>query len=216
MAEASRPGFVRRTWRALASPSARWSVLSLLVGGIVIGAGGVIFTDVMVKATGTVEFCGNACHSMQAFTLPEYKESSHYSNKAGVSATCADCHIPHSYPAKLFYKARAGIKDIIGESTGVIATQEKYEKERWRMASHVWAEMKANDSANCRHCHDWDRMALSEQRPMAQSRHEKARKSGGTCIDCHKGIAHKEAEEPAQPAGRQSEKAGGGEKAAAK
>ena len=216
MADASGPGFIKRAWRALTSPSARWSVLSLVVLGVVVGAGGVILTDVMVKQTGTVEFCGNACHSMQAFTLPEYKESSHYTNKAGVSASCSDCHVPHSYPAKLFYKAKAGIKDAIGEAAGVIATQEKYNKERWRMANNVWAEMKANDSANCRHCHDWDRMALSEQRPMAQSRHEKARKSGGTCIDCHKGIVHSEPEEPEQPAERKSEEAGKGEKAAAK
>lgn len=207
MADSSNPGFIRRCWRALTSPSARWSVLALVVAGIVIGAGGVIFTDVMVKRTGTVEFCGSACHSMKAFTLPEYKESSHYSNKAGVQATCADCHIPHSYPAKIFYKAQAGIRDIIQETRGVISTQEKYEKERWRMANQVWDEMKANDSANCRHCHDWDAMAISKQKSVAQRQHEKARKSGGTCIDCHKGIAHKEPEEPAQPAERTSEKA---------
>jgi nitrate/TMAO reductase-like tetraheme cytochrome c subunit len=209
MADASRPGFVKRTWRALTSPSARWSVLSLLVLGIVIGAVGVIFTDVMVKRTGTVEFCGGACHSMQAYTLPEYKESSHFSNQAGVRAGCADCHVPHSYPAKLFYKAQAGIKDIIGESTGVIATQEKYEKERWRMANHVWDEMKANDSANCRSCHSWDAMAIAKQKAMAQKLHDQASKSGGkmTCIDCHKGIAHKEPEEPAQPADAKGEKA---------
>jgi cytochrome c-type protein NapC len=67
--------------------------------------------------------------------------------------------------------------------------------------------MKANDSANCRHCHDWNAMAISKQKSVAQRQHEKARKSGGTCIDCHKGIAHKEPEEPAQPAERTSEKA---------
>jgi nitrate/TMAO reductase-like tetraheme cytochrome c subunit len=218
MADASRPGIIKRTWRALTSPSARWSVLALVVLGIVIGGGGVIVTDVMVKRTGTVEFCGEACHSMKAFTLPEYKESSHFSNKAGVQAGCADCHIPHSYPAKIFYKAQAGIRDIIQETRGVISTQEKYEKERWRMANHVWDEMKANDSANCRHCHDWNAMAISKQKPTAQKLHEQARKSGGkmTCIDCHKGIAHKEPEEPAQPADRKSEDSGKGDKAAAK
>jgi cytochrome c-type protein NapC len=68
--------------------------------------------------------------------------------------------------------------------------------------------MKANDSANCRTCHDWNAMALSAQKPRAQRAHEKARKSDGkeTCIDCHKGIAHKEPEEPAQPAERAAEK----------
>jgi nitrate/TMAO reductase-like tetraheme cytochrome c subunit len=208
MADASRPGLIKRCWRALTSPSAKWSVLALLVAGIVIGAGGVLFTDFMVKRTGTVAFCGEACHSMKAFTLPEYKESAHYSNKLGVRATCSDCHIPHSYPSKLFYKARAGIRDIVQEARGVISTKEKYEQERWRMANHVWDEMRANDSANCRTCHDWNAMALSAQSARAQSRHEKARKSEGktTCIDCHQGVAHKEPEEPAQPAGRAAEK----------
>jgi nitrate/TMAO reductase-like tetraheme cytochrome c subunit len=214
MADSSRPGIFKRTWRALTSPSARWSVLALVVLGIVIGAGGVIFTGFMVKRTGTVEFCGEACHSMQTFTLPEYKQGAHYSNKLGVQATCADCHIPHSYPAKLIYKAQAGIRDIIQETRGVLSTQEKYEKERWRMANHVWDEMKANDSANCRTCHDWNVMALSAQKPRAQRQHEKARKSEGkeTCIDCHKGVAHKEPEEPVQKSGD----AGKDEKAAAK
>jgi nitrate/TMAO reductase-like tetraheme cytochrome c subunit len=186
MADSSRPGFITRAWRALTSPSARWSVLALVVPGIVSGAGGVILTDVMVKRRDS-RVLRRSLHSMKAFTLPEYKESSHFSNKAGVQATCADCHIPHSYPSKLFYKAQAGIRDIIQETRGVIATQAKYEKERWRMANHVWEEMKANDSANCRHCHKWDSMAISKQKPMAQKLHEQARKSGGkmTCIDCH-------------------------------
>lgn len=214
MADASRPGPIRlrRAWRALTSPSARWPVLALAVAGIVLGAGGVLATDFMVQRTGTVEFCGESCHSMQAFTLPEYKESAHYSNKLGVRATCSDCHIPHSYPSKLLYKAQAGIRDIIAETRGVISTKEKYEAARWRMANHVWEEMKANDSANCRTCHDWDAMALSAQKPRAQRQHEKARKSAGkeTCIDCHRGVAHKEAEEPAQPAAPAAEKAAAG------
>ena len=37
----SRLGLFGRAWRALMSPSARWSVLALLVTGIVIGAVGV-------------------------------------------------------------------------------------------------------------------------------------------------------------------------------
>ena len=59
------PGFLRRTWRRLTTPSVKYSVLTLLVIGLVIGAGGVIATQVMVDKTGTNEFCGGACHSMQ-------------------------------------------------------------------------------------------------------------------------------------------------------
>ena len=196
----SQPGLIKRAWRALASPSAKWSVLSLLVIGIVIGAAGVIGTDAMVKATGTVEFCGGACHSMKAFTLPEYKQSAHFANHSGVIATCADCHVPHAYPEKLWYKAKAGIRDIVQESRGVIATAELYEKERWRLANAVWDEMKANDSANCRHCHVITADTVAKQKSAAQKMHKMVLEKKGTCIDCHKGVAHKEPEEPAAPA----------------
>jgi nitrate/TMAO reductase-like tetraheme cytochrome c subunit len=196
----SRPGLVRRAWRVLASPSARWSVLALLVTGILVGAAGVIGTAVMVETTGTVEFCGGACHSMKAFTLPEYKESVHFAGRTGVRATCADCHIPHGYPQKLWYKAKAGSRDLIQEARGVIATAGLYEKERWRMANAVWDEMKANDSANCRHCHAITPETVAKQKSAAQKMHKMVLEKKGTCIDCHKGVAHKEPEEPAQPA----------------
>ena len=199
-APASQPGWLRRAWRALTSPSAKWSVLSLLVIGVVVGAGVVIGTQLAVSATGTVEFCGSTCHSMNAFTLPEYKESAHYAGHSGVRATCADCHIPHGYPEKLWYKAKAGIRDVIQESRGEIATAELYEKARWRMANAVWSEMKANDSANCRHCHTISEETVAKQKSTAQKMHKMVLAKKGTCIDCHKGVAHKEPEEPAEPA----------------
>ena len=44
-------------------------------------------------------------------------------------------------------------------------------------------------------------MVLDEQRPRARGQHQSAVEEGKTCIDCHKGIAHKdvseELEEPA-------------------
>jgi nitrate/TMAO reductase-like tetraheme cytochrome c subunit len=187
-------------FRWLFSPSAKLSVFVLLLIGLLVGAASVIGTQVMVHYTGTTEFCGNACHSMQAFTLPEYKESVHYSNPSGVQAGCADCHIPHSYPGVLFYKAKAGMRDAYHEIRGTISTQEKYDKERWRMANHVWDEMRANNSANCRTCHSDKAMASSKQSASAQKNHRKLLTGEATCIDCHKGVAHKEPEEPEEPA----------------
>jgi cytochrome c-type protein NapC len=197
-----RPGWFRRTWRALTSPSAKWSILTLVVLGVLIGAVGVIGTEVMVAETGTVEFCGGACHSMKAFTLPEYQQRVHYAGRTGVRAACGDCHIPHAYPQKLWYKAKAGLHDIIQEMRGVIATAELYEKERWRLANVVWGEMKANDSANCRHCHVISAETVTKQNRAAQMMHKMVLDKKATCIDCHKGIAHKEPEEPAQPAAK--------------
>src|SRR4030095_7735405 len=97
----------RSTWKRLTTPSARWSVLALVVVGLLIGAGAVIGTQVMVAATGTDAFCGSACHSMQ-WVAKEHKQSGHYANRTGVRAGCHDCHIPDRYPELLWYKAKAG------------------------------------------------------------------------------------------------------------
>jgi nitrate/TMAO reductase-like tetraheme cytochrome c subunit len=164
-------------------------VLALLVLGLLIGAGTVIGTQVMVAVTGTNEFCGGACHSMQ-WVAKEYKESSHGINRTGVSAGCHDCHIPHSYPQLLFYKAKAGIKDVIGEVRGVINTEEKFKKARLDMAKHVWAEYKETNSANCRTCHKFTEAVLAKQKEFAQPMHKQVLEGAATCIDCHKGVGH--------------------------
>ena len=184
-----RPGLLKRAWRALTSPSARWSVLALVIVGLVIGAAGVIATQVMVARTGTNEFCGGACHSMQ-WVANEYKGSVPHVNRTGVTAGCHDCHIPHEYPELLWYKAKAGIHDAIAEMTGTISTEEKFKKERLRLAKMVWAEYKENNSANCRTCHVFSKEILAKQKDFVQPMHEQVLAGAATCIDCHKGIAH--------------------------
>lgn len=197
MAPTPKPGLFRRLFGWLFSPSARWPVFALLLVGLVVGAVGVIGTQVAVAVTGTNEFCGNACHSHTKFVYPEFKVSVHGSNRTGVQASCSDCHIPHSYPAKLFYKANAGIRDGINEMRGVISTQEKFEAKRWEMANHVWEEMRANNSANCRTCHTPEAMNSAKQSEDAVKQHKRFASGKATCIDCHTGVAHKEPEEPA-------------------
>ena len=185
-----RPGLIRRTWRGLRTPSARWSVGALVLIGLLVGAASVIGTQVMVAATGTNEFCGGACHSMQ-WVAAEYRQSVHFANHSAVRAQCHDCHIPHDYPQLLVYKAKAGIKDAIGEMRGVISTEEKFNKERARLANHVWDEYKANNSANCRTCHVFTAEVIAKQKDFVQPMHQQVLAGEGTCIDCHKGVAHK-------------------------
>jgi nitrate/TMAO reductase-like tetraheme cytochrome c subunit len=182
-------GFLARTWRRLTTPSARWSVLALVVIGAVIGAAGIVGTQVMVAATGTNEFCGGACHSME-WVATEYKHSGHYANRTGVQAGCHDCHIPHAYPELLWYKAKAGIHDAIEEARGTISTVEKFKKERSRLAKMVWTEFRETDSANCRTCHTFTPDVLAKQKEFAQQMHSTRKAENKTCIDCHTGIAH--------------------------
>lgn len=200
MNEPGRPGVIGRLWRGLFSPSARWSVFTLVLAGVVVGFVGVVGTQVAVHLTGTDEFCGTACHSHASFVFPEHQQSVHYTNRTGVRPACVDCHLPHTYPAKLIAKAKAGVVDMLGEMRGSIATKEKFEAERWRLANIVWDEMKANNSENCRSCHNpeaWDPQKQSED---AQKSHRKFKAGKATCIECHTGVAHKEPEEPPAPA----------------
>ena len=173
-----------------------WKWLS--IGGLLF-LGGVLFTAVFsvgLSYTNTTEFC-TSCHSMK-INLKEYKETPHYRNASGVRATCADCHVPKEFGPKIVAKVLA-YKDVLHEILGTIDTKEKFEAHRWEMANRVWAKMKATDSRECRTCHTWDSMDLSEQDKSARRRHGRAPDEGKTCIDCHKGVAHEEPDEPDEP-----------------
>ena len=161
-------------------------ILALL--GIVAIAGG--FT-VALESTNSMEFC-ISCHTMNQ-NYEEYKKTIHYSNKSGVRAICSDCHVPKkSWLHKMERKIIAA-KDIWAEITGVIDTPEKFEARRLIMANAEWARMKASDSEGCRNCHSFESMDIEAQDKMAGRKHSQAsmKETGKTCIDCHKGIAHK-------------------------
>jgi cytochrome c-type protein NapC len=163
---------------------------------VLVFSAGILFTGLFnmgLSATNEMEFC-TSCHSMKV-NLEEYKETVHYQNTSGVRATCSDCHVPKEFGPKMVAKVLA-YKDVLHEILGTIDTKEKYEAHRWDMASRVWAKMKATNSRECRSCHDFSQMDLSSQDRMARKRHSKAVDEGETCIDCHKGIAHTEPDEP--------------------
>ena len=163
---------------------------------IVVFVAGLVFAglfNVGISATNEMAFC-TSCHSMQV-PYQEYQESVHFKNAAGVQATCADCHVPKPFGPKMVAKVMA-YKDVLHEVLGTIDTPEKYEEHRWAMANRVWDKMRASDSRECRSCHDYGTMDLSEQDRMARKRHSAAMDEGKTCIDCHKGIAHEEPDDP--------------------
>lgn len=184
-----RGGIIAKTWYRLRRPSTRWSMLSLVVLGIVVGLVATVGTQAMVAVTGTDAFCGNACHSMQWVAM-EHRESIHGANRTGIRTGCHDCHIPKEYPYILWYKAKAGIRDVIGEMRGVIDTEEKFKKERLRMAQLVWEEYTSNNSRNCRYCHEFPAEALAKQKDHVQRMHKQALAGAVICTECHKGVGH--------------------------
>lgn len=165
----------------------------LLIGGI----GGIIFWggfNTAMEATNTMEFC-ISCHEMRDTVYEEYKTSIHYANASGVRAICSDCHVPHAWGPKVVRKIQAS-NEIWHKLRGSINTPEKFEAKRLELATHVWDAMKANDSRECRNCHSFEAMNFEHQRARSREKMEPVAlgtdlSGGSTCIDCHKGIAHK-------------------------
>ncbi|MCV6547206.1 MAG: NapC/NirT family cytochrome c [Cohaesibacter sp.] len=162
---------------------------TLLVVGFIVGIlfwGGFNWS---MEMTNNEEFC-ISCHEMEAHVFQEYRDTIHYANRTGVRATCPDCHVPKEWNHKVVRKIKAS-KELYYHFTGELDTKEKFEGKRLELATNVWEAMKTTDSRECRNCHDFGSMDLSAQENRASDLHQKALQSGGTCIDCHKGIAHK-------------------------
>ena len=175
-------------WASLKRPSAKYSLLTLLVVGFV---SGVIFWggfNTAMEATNTLEFC-ISCHEMRDTVYQEYKQTIHYSNRTGVRAICSDCHVPKDWVHKMARKIQAS-QEVYGKIMGTIDTPEKFEAKRLTLAEHEWKRMKDADSRECRNCHSFDGMNKEVQKQRARKQHELAQRDKQTCIECHKGIAH--------------------------
>jgi cytochrome c-type protein NapC len=176
-------------WAALRRPSAKYSLLGLLVVGFF---SGIIFWggfNTGMEATNTMEFC-IGCHEMRDNVYEEYKTTIHYSNRTGVRAVCSDCHVPKDWTHKIIRKIKAS-HEVWGKITGKIDTKEKFEANRMAMAEREWERMKARDSIECRNCHSFEAMSPELQKKTPYKKHMEAKAAGKTCIDCHQGIAHK-------------------------
>ena len=181
--------YFRKIWRDIGRPSLHYSIGALTLGGFVAGImfwGGF---NTALEASNSEEFC-ISCHEMQENVYQELRETIHFSNRSGVRATCPDCHVPHGWTDKIGRKMQA-TKEIWGKIFQTINTREKFLAKRRELAEHEWARLSANDSLECRNCHNYDFMDFTVQSPRASEQHSTSLASGEkTCIDCHKGIAH--------------------------
>ncbi len=196
---APRQGRIRRVWRwfrnlplirtALA-PAGTLSLAFLTLGGFLMG---VVFWggfNTALEATNTTAFCVS-CHEMRTNVYEELQGTIHFTNRSGVRAGCPDCHVPHEWTRKIARKMQAS-KEVWGHIFGSIATRDAFLHMRRHLAESEWARMKANDSLECRNCHSTVSMDLSRQNPRAANAHERFLFTNErTCIDCHKGIAHR-------------------------
>lgn len=183
----------------LLRPSIRYPLGALLIVGS--GAGIVLWGGFnwAMELSNTEAFC-ISCHEMRDNVYQEYRGTIHDANRSGVRAICSDCHVPKEWAHKVIRKVQA-TNELFHKIAGTVNTKEKFEAHRLELAQHVWDAMKATDSRECRNCHIMAGMDLEKQKPRARAQHLDAKQTGETCIDCHKGIAHKpvhkQLEEPA-------------------
>jgi cytochrome c-type protein NapC len=161
------------------------TLVGLVTAGLLMtaGAAGLAWTN-------TEQFC-IGCHEMRDNVYAEFKGTIHDTNRSGVRAVCSDCHVPRE-PGPLIARKLRATFELIGHFRGIIDTKEKFEAHRSMLAQRVWNRMLDTDSLECRNCHKRESMNPEKQSDRARSRHEKARKEGQTCIECHYAIAHTE------------------------
>jgi len=199
-----RRAWILRLWDYFWRPTARYSLAVLLIAGFIAGIlfwGGFHWA---MEVSNTEAFC-TGCHEMRDNVFKELQQTVHYTNRTGVRAVCSDCHVPKDW----FYKIRRKIQasnELFHHLLGSVDTPEKFEKHRFAMASRVWASMKATDSRECRNCHSLQSMNPHKQSQAAKIMFD-ANVASLTCIDCHRGIAHKLPKDPDEPAEQTSDTA---------
>ena len=181
---------LKRYWRTVSTPSRFYSLGFLVVSGFI---GGILFWggfNTAMELTNTEQFC-TGCHEMRDNVFQELQPTIHFTNRSGVRAKCSDCHVPKDWTHKIARKMQAS-KEVWGKIFGSIDTRDKFLEKRIELAQREWARLKANDSLECRNCHDFGSMDLTRQGKRAADAHSTALDlRTKTCIDCHKGIAHR-------------------------
>jgi nitrate/TMAO reductase-like tetraheme cytochrome c subunit len=168
----------------------RWLyLLALLVAGGVIGAGGIIVSLEVNRATSTDAFC-TSCHSMATLAAdPHYRQSRHESNAAGLRVGCSDCHIPSgNWFIETYTHVASGLSDVVAEYNHNFNDPELWQKRRTELAEEVRGEMRRNGSITCRKCHD--AVAIRPATEAGRAAHAMLAQGQVTCIDCHINLVH--------------------------
>lgn len=191
MVSSARPSFFRRL---TAWAMQHWPYGAVAAGGVVVGLAILGAWNTAIEHTNHTEFC-ITCHIMQATVYQEFVETSHFKNKHGFHAGCPDCHVPQ-YDWIGEVEAKVGtVGELYAYFFQGMNKVENFEPIRPQLAKEVWAKFAATNARECRHCHDYTNMVFEEQKPSAASKHQDAMQTDENCVDCHKGITHKNFEQ---------------------
>lgn len=179
---------LRWLYQLFTRPAARIGMGVLVTISFIAGAFFWHYFNVGMEATNEESFC-ISCHTMGDNLLPELQKTVHWQNRSGVRARCPDCHVPHDFTDKVARKMQAS-REVWGHIVGTIGTREKFKEHRIVLAQREWERFKANNSKECRNCHDYNSMDFEKMRVTSQMVMRRAAERDTSCIDCHKGIAH--------------------------
>ena len=182
----ARLGFIVELWEVLRRPSsvfglARWCSPASSPAWVFWGA-----FNTALELTNTEKFC-TGCHEIDN-VFAELKSTIHFINRSGVRATCPIATSRTSGP-QIARKMQAS-KEVWGTFSAA-STPGKNSSTIASNSRARWARSKANDSLECRNCHSTEFMDITKQSPRASVAHQRSCLRRKTCIDCHKGIAHK-------------------------
>ena len=181
----------RRYWAIVTRPSAHFSLGFLVVGAFIAG---IVFWggfNTAMELTNTEAFC-TGCHEMRDNVYPELQRTIHYTNRSGVRAICSDCHVPHNWTHKIARKMQAS-KEVWGKIFGT----HRHPREVPRQAPRARAaRMGAHEGERLARVPQLPRLRLHGLHAPEPARRAHALDLSGhrarsTCIDCHKGIAHR-------------------------
>lgn len=130
----------------------------IFLGGLLAGVVLVAGLAWGMRVTDSRPFCAS-CHVMQEAAVT-HKMSTH------ASLACNECHSPHNLLAKLPFKAREGLRDVIANAQGKDAP--------------LLPGLATRDviNENCKSCHSAtnSNVASMDAKPY--------------CTDCHRNVAH--------------------------
>ena len=164
-------------------------IFAIMAIPLLIGAGIVIFTVEANKYTSTNDFC-SSCHVMARLASePDFVQSAHMANSEGVHPSCGDCHISSgNIFVETYSHVVKGSKDLFSMLTNDFSDPKKWEAHRIKLAHLVREEMRGEDSANCRNCHDTP--SIQPQTMAGRAAHKLLETQSVTCIDCHFNLVH--------------------------
>lgn len=165
------------------------TILVVFVVGGLAGAGALIASTEVNRATSTDAFC-TSCHSMGFVAAdPAFVRAAHQTNASGVKTSCADCHIPKgNWFSETWAHASSGARDIWAEHTHDFSDPTAWAGRRAALAQEVRDTMRKQDSVTCRGCHN--AAAIAPKTRAGQAAHALMREGRMTCIDCHFNLVH--------------------------